>query len=203
MATLTPASWTALATVSEQYFVGVLMACPQARLTVLNVYIPPHTSRYGPGSNAEFLACLELAQRWVTELHLQFGTIGPILWIGDFNARVGQLLCPTAADQHVNFRGRLLAAELPSWGYSLSPPLAHPNGREPFTFRQGGAFAESTLDYAWWANLPGPTPHVASHTAHWMDDPCPSPHAVLCVTATLPPGPALPPCSQPRPPSIP
>lgn len=104
-------------------------------MTVLNFYIPPHTSRYGPGSNAEYLACLELAQRWVTDLHLQFGDIGPILWIGDFNARVGRLLRPAATDQHANSRGRLLAVELPSWGYSLSPPLDHPNGREPVTFR--------------------------------------------------------------------
>jgi hypothetical protein len=43
-------------------------------------------------------------------MQLQFGLIEEVLWLGDFNARIGNLLHSQPADPEINTRGRVLAS---------------------------------------------------------------------------------------------
>ena len=69
---------------------------------MLNVYIPPTSSRVAP---RDYSSCLADIQQWVNLIRLTTGTIDQVIWCGDFNARIGQRLYPDAADSTTNTRG--------------------------------------------------------------------------------------------------
>ena len=87
---------------AEDYFVGVLCTNGLAKFLLINIYIPPTSSRVAP---PDYAACLARIHQWVNSIRLSFGTIDQVAWCGDFNARIGQRLYPDADDTTTNTRG--------------------------------------------------------------------------------------------------
>lgn len=186
----------------REFFVGVVLATARGgHVAVANVYLPPSSSPFAPvGGCTGYTGVLDEVQEWVHSAQVQYGTLEEILWVGDFNARVGHERIATLPDSGGNRRGARLYERMTNWGYSLRPwsspsPLGtyrHPSGRY------------SVVDYVW-AKTPLPPqnpPPVQLSTAHWAIHPLPSPHALLRTAVTGPchlACPAAPATSAPRP----
>ena len=108
--TLIPHKFQVLAENCSEYFVGVLCASNNTKILLLNIYIPPNTSPVAP---SDYGSCLKAAHAWITEMRLCHGFIAHTIWAGDFNARMGRRVFPSAADSEITGRGRCLLASMP------------------------------------------------------------------------------------------
>ena len=149
LATVLGASWKVLTSASTEYFIGVVFERPGGRYTVVNVYLPPVTSAYAPKGAEGFHTSLTQINNWVTSARLQLGTIGAVLWVGDFNARLGQLVIGDAADVTNNHRGTIMLQLLRSWNLTVA---ATTNATQPARLantHQHSANRFTTVDYVW------------------------------------------------------
>jgi hypothetical protein len=102
---------------TAEYYVGVVIGDAVYHTAIVNCYIPPTTSDFGPSTAEGYQKTLENIQEWIWTMQMQIGTLSQIVWVGDFNARMGPLMHTNSPDMEINTRGRTLARLMPSWGY--------------------------------------------------------------------------------------
>ena len=88
-----------IATECSEYFIGIVADTKPSKIIVINAYIPPTTSKYAPSTAEGYKKILESIQRWVWTAQLQYGSIDNVVWIGNFNARLGDLAGHNSPDK--------------------------------------------------------------------------------------------------------